>query len=77
MEKQNILKEEVLQTAALQKDLKAIKEMLEIQKLKEEIIGYILLENNKKNLGELAGALKKQVVLKINSPGRLPGQGNR
>ena len=78
MEKQTILREKVLQDVSLQKDLKAVKEALEIQKLKEEIIGYVLLENNRDKLAELLGTIKEKTLycLKI-GPGRGAGQGDR
>jgi ribonucleotide monophosphatase NagD (HAD superfamily) len=65
MEKQQILKEKVLQDVTLLKDLKAVKEALEIQKLKEEIIGRILLENDKERLRELAGSLNSKGTASI------------
>jgi hypothetical protein len=77
MEKQKISREKVLQDVTLQKDLKAVKEALEIQKLKEEIIGYVLLENNRDKLAELAEILKdEQSTCVKKSPGRGGGSGN-
>ena len=76
MEKQKILGKEVLQIATLQKDLKAIKEALEIQKLKEEIIGHILLTNDRESLSELAESLKPKKTNEIKNPRNPAGQGN-
>ena len=50
MEKQKNLREEVLQDATLQNDLQEMKEALEIQRLKEQIISKILMENNRNQL---------------------------
>ena len=80
MEKQKISREKVLQDVTLQKDLKAVKEALEIQKLKEEIIGYVLLEHNRDKLAAVAGMLKEKThVMLQGSPGRGlgGGQGNQ
>ena len=76
MEKQTILGKEVLRDVTLQKDLKEIKEALEIQKLKEEIIGRILLINDRESLIELAESLKQKKASEIKKPGNPPGQGN-
>jgi hypothetical protein len=65
MEKQNKTKKEVLQDDTLQKDLKADKEALEIHRLKEEIIGYVLLENNRDKLKEIETLLMQD---KISAP---------
>ena len=75
MEKQKILGKEVLQIATLLKDLKAVKEALEIQKLKEEIIGRILLENDKERLRELAGSLNSKGTASI-KPASIKTAGN-
>ena len=76
MDKQKILGKEVLQIATVQKDLKEIKEDLEIQKLKEEIIGKILLEKNRERLGELADILNINTLFSIKKPRNPAGQGN-
>ena len=65
MEKQKKTTKEVGQDDTLQKDLKADKEALVIHRLKEEIIGYVLLENNRDKLKEIETLLMQD---KISAP---------
>ena len=76
MEKQKILGKEVLQDVTLQKDLKEIKEALEIQRLKEEIICRILFEKNREVLQEIEEFLNPPAIIPEKDMIITPMQGN-
>jgi hypothetical protein len=75
MGKQTVVNKELMQLATLQKELNKAKEALEIHRLKEEIIGNILAENNPEKLRNLADASKKQKLMQLNTK-KNPLQGN-
>jgi len=78
MGKQKVLKNDILHDD-LQNDLKSIKEALEIQSLKDEIIGNILLENDREKLCDFAKALsqiKSELADSVKDVKKTPAQGD-
>ena len=76
MEKQTNLEEEVLQDVTLQNDLREIKEALEIQRLKEEIICRILFEKNREVLQAIEEFLNPPNIIPEEGMAKPLGQGN-
>ena len=76
MAKMDLKKMEVLNMTALQKELQALKEVLEVQSLKDQMIAAILQEECEATLTEAAQALRE--VLFAKKPGDIeitPEQG--
>jgi hypothetical protein len=77
MEEQTNLKEDVLQDVTLQNELKAIKEALEMQRLKEELISRILLEDRRKVLKSIDALLNPICSIPEKEPAKPSVQGDR